>query len=58
MVQAHAMKVWDENGDFKALISKDKKICGLLGKEKIEEIFDVTYHLKYISAIFDRVFNI
>jgi adenylosuccinate lyase len=57
MVQSQAMKVWDENKDFKALIINDKKICDLLGKTKIEEIFDVTYHLKYISAIFDRVFN-
>jgi adenylosuccinate lyase len=57
MVQSHAMKVWDKNDDFKALIIEDKKICGLLGREKIEEIFDVTYHLKYISAIFDRVFG-
>jgi adenylosuccinate lyase len=56
MVQAHAMKVWDDNKDFKTLIMNDKKICDLLGKGKIEEIFDVTYHLKYISAIFDRVF--
>jgi adenylosuccinate lyase len=57
MVQSHAMKVWDDNKDFKALVISDKKICGLLGKAKIEEIFDVTYHLKYISAIFDRVFG-
>jgi len=57
MVQAHAMKVWDGKKDFKALITGDKKICGLLGKDKIKEIFDVTYHLKYISAIFDRVFS-
>jgi adenylosuccinate lyase len=56
-VQSNAMKVWDENKDFKELIINDKKICSLLGKTKIEEIFDVTYHLKYISAIFDRVFN-
>lgn len=57
MVQTHAMKVWEENKDFKGLVADDKKICGLVGKEKIEEIFDVTYHLKYISAIFDRVFG-
>ncbi len=57
MVQTHAMKVWDEKKDFKTLIIEDQKICTLLGKEKIEEIFDVTYHLKYISAIFERVFS-
>lgn len=58
MVQAHAMKAWDENKDFKIFITEDEKICKLLGKDKIEEIFDVKYHLKYISAIFDRVFNL
>ncbi len=57
MVQAHAMKTWDENKDFKVLVSEDEKICSLLGRDKIEEIFDVKYHLKYIDTIFDRVFN-
>lgn len=57
MVQTHAMKVWDEDKDFKTLLTGDEKICSLLGKDKIEEIFDVKYHLKYISTIFDRVFN-
>ncbi len=56
MVQAVAMRVWKNKDDFKTLILKNKKICGLLGSEKIEEIFDVSYHLKYISAIFNRVF--
>ncbi|MBA3037692.1 MAG: adenylosuccinate lyase [Desulfobacterium sp.] len=57
MVQAHAMKTWDEDKDFKVLVIEDEKICSLLGKDKIEEIFDVKYHLKYINTIFDRVFN-
>ncbi len=57
MVQTQAMRVWEEKKDFKGLIMKDKKICGRLGQEKIEEIFDVSYHLKYISAIFERVFG-
>lgn len=57
MVQTQAMRVWKEDTDFKALISADDSICAHLNPEKIEEIFDVAYHLKYISAIFDRVYG-
>ena len=57
MVQKQAMKIWEEKTDFKALILNDKQILAHLGRKKIEELFDVTYHLKYISAIFDRVFG-
>lgn len=57
MVQTQAMRVWKEDTDFKALISADDSIGAHLNPEKIEEIFDVAYHLKYISAIFDRVYG-
>ena len=57
MVQIQAMRVWKENKDFRDLISKDENICAHLDQEKIEEIFDVGYHLKYISAIYKRVFE-
>jgi adenylosuccinate lyase len=57
MVQTQAMRVWKDEQDFKTLILKDKEICSHLSEEKIEEIFDVNYHLKYINAIFDRVFG-
>lgn len=57
MVQQQAMRAWNEKQDFKDLILKDKRICTYLNQEKIEEIFDLSYHLKYISTIFDRVFR-
>lgn len=57
MVQTQAMRVWKDEQDFKTLILKDKEICSHLSEEKIEEIFDLNYHLKYINAIFDRVFG-
>ena len=57
MVQKQAMQVWKNNQDFKTLILKDKDISKYLGQKKIKEIFDVNYHLKYINAIFDRVFG-
>lgn len=57
MVQTQAMKVWNEKKDFKTLILNDKEIGKYLDSKKIEELFDVTSHLKYINAIFDRVFT-
>jgi adenylosuccinate lyase len=57
MVQTQAMRVWKEDVVFKDLILSEKNIVARLGREKIEEIFDLNYHLKYISAIFDRVFT-
>jgi len=56
MVQTQAMRVWAEKHDFKSLIIQDKEIGKYLSPEKIEEIFDVNYHLKYIDEIYDRVF--
>lgn len=57
MVQTQAMKVWNERKDFKTLILNDKTIGKYLDRKKIEELFDVKNHLKYINAIFDRVFT-
>ncbi len=57
LVQNQAMRVWKSEKDFQTLILEDARICDTLGPEKIKEIFDVSYHLKYITAIFDRVFG-
>ena len=57
IVQEQAMLVWQGKGSFKDLILKESTIREYLDEEKIKEIFDVSYHLKYISAIFSRVFN-
>ena len=56
IVQTQAMRVWKENLNFKELMLGDPAVVARLGKQRIEEIFDLGYHLKYISAIFDRVF--
>lgn len=57
MVQSNAMNAWNRKKDFKRLIQKDKGIARYLSPEKIEELFDANSHLKYISAIFGRVFG-
>jgi len=56
-VQENAMQVWQRKKDFKQLILKDPRVARYLSRRKIEELFDVNYHLKYIPAVFDRVFG-
>jgi len=57
MVQKAAMKVWKEKVSFKDLILNDKTVLDFLEKEKIEEIFNINYHLKHVDYIFQRVFE-
>ena len=55
VVQKIAMKSWEKNINFKELLLNSKEINKFLDKKSINEIFDLTYHLKNINKIFDRV---
>ncbi|MDF2954076.1 MAG: Adenylosuccinate lyase [Thermodesulfobacterium sp.] len=58
VVQELAMKVWqDKTLNFKDLVLKDERILKFLTTAEIERIFDVTYYLKYVDKIFERVFE-
>ncbi|RLB09841.1 MAG: adenylosuccinate lyase [Deltaproteobacteria bacterium] len=56
MVQRNALKAWKEGLDFKTLVLKDKDIADYLSHDKIENLFDLNHHLRYVDHIFDRVF--
>ncbi len=57
MVQRNAMKVWEDGRDFKTELLADPDVVQALGKEAIEEKFDLDYHLKHVDTIFERVFG-
>jgi adenylosuccinate lyase len=57
VVQAHAMKAWEEDGDFRAAIENDPEILKVLPKEKIASSFSLERQLKNVDAIFERVFG-
>jgi adenylosuccinate lyase len=57
VVQAHAMKAWEDEGDFRAAIENDPAILNLVKKEKIAEAFSLERQLKNVDAIFKRVFS-
>ena len=57
MVQAPAMRSWDTRRPFKDEVMGDMQIREYLSLETLERLFDPCYYLRYVSAIFDRVFG-
>jgi len=56
-VQRNALKVWDSDADFRDLLTGDREIVSVLGKEAIENLFDLSHHLAHVNTIFERVFD-
>ena len=57
LVQRHAMAVWEEKGDFLALLKADPDVTKALKAAELEALFDLDYHLAHVDTIFDRVFG-
>jgi adenylosuccinate lyase len=57
IVQASAMEVWRKGGDLKDELKLDKRVTERLSDKEIDSLFDLNYHLKYVDAIFERVFG-
>jgi adenylosuccinate lyase len=57
VVQAHAMRAWEEEGDFRAAIEGDPEIGAVLSKEQIAAAFSLERQLRNIDKIFARVFR-
>jgi adenylosuccinate lyase len=59
LVQRSAMKVWESDGRLSLLelLKADPDVTALLPPERIEESFDLGYHLKHVDTIFERVFG-
>ena len=57
LVQAHAMKAWEEEGDFRAAIESDREIAAVLTREQIAESFSLERQLRNVDKIFHRVFG-
>ena len=57
LVQRNAMKVWEQDKDFKTELLGDAEVTAALSAEEIEEKFDLGYHTKHVDTIFSRVFD-
>jgi adenylosuccinate lyase len=57
VVQAHAMRAWEEESDFRAAIEADPEIRAVLKPEQIAEAFSLERQLRNVDKIFTRVFG-
>jgi adenylosuccinate lyase len=59
LVQRNAMKVWESDGELSLLelLKADPEVSALLPADRLEESFDLGYHLKHVDTIFERVFG-
>ena len=57
MVQRNAMRVWDQGADFMTELLNDADVVVALGKDGIEDKFDLGHHTKHVDTIFSRVFG-
>jgi len=56
-VQEHAMVAWETDSSFRERIAADPRVTKFLDKTALERSFDLGRHLRYVDAIFARVFR-
>jgi len=54
-VQPLAMRAWEEQRDFRAIVKESPEITGALSEAEIDDCFDPSWHLKHVDAIFERL---
>ena len=58
LVQGHAMRAWETEGNFRASIEADKKVLSYLSLGQIQQAFSVARYLLHVDRIFARVFRV
>ena len=57
VVQRNAMRMYDENVDFRTALREDVALLAVMTPEEIDACFGAEYHLKHVDDIFERVFG-
>jgi adenylosuccinate lyase len=55
LVQRHALRAWDEELDFRALLEADDAIVRRLRPGALAESFDLETSLRHVDALFERL---
>jgi adenylosuccinate lyase len=56
-VQENAMAAWESDGNFRGRVASDERITKYLDAKALAHTFDLQRQLRYVDAIFDRVFG-
>jgi adenylosuccinate lyase len=56
-VQENAMAAWESDSSFRERVAKDASITKFLDAKALQHTFDLQRHLRYVDAIFARVFG-
>jgi adenylosuccinate lyase len=57
-VQRNAMRVWANEGEFRALVLKDADITRYLQSDEIDRTFDLKHQLRHVETVFKRVYGV
>src|ERR1700691_671280 len=57
VVQGHAMRAWESEGDFRSAVESDPKILSFLSIEETRRAFSLDRQLANVGRIFARVFQ-
>ena len=55
LVQAQAMRAWDEERDFRELVEADAEITARLDPAALDNVFDLEATVQYVDTVFDRL---
>ena len=58
LVQRNAMRAWDEEQDFAALVRDDPEIQAVLDEQAIAQAFDLRSTLQHVDAVFERLHSL
>jgi adenylosuccinate lyase len=55
IVQRHATRAWTEGRDFLTALKTDGEVMAVLPAGELESLFDYSYYLRHVDAIFARL---
>ncbi len=55
LVQANAMRAWDEERDFRELVRADDAVTARLDPAALDAVFDLTATVRHVDTVFERL---
>ena len=55
VVQAAALKAWDEGDEFKRLLLADPRVTEKIPAPELEELFDPSWHVRHLDVTYQRL---